>query len=160
MKSHKTLAVVLITFFATSFAFALVADETTSQNSASQDSGKTVDARIQELQSERNGLLQKRLDQLTKIHQHGKASLDTVLSAEYDLLNARLQSSATKLQRIKSMRQIIKNRMRVEESRALGVEQGMKPDEALLLARVETLAARIALLRELPPKNATVAEKD
>ncbi|TWT79699.1 hypothetical protein CA13_11060 [Planctomycetes bacterium CA13] len=146
MKSRKNLVAALIAFSATSFASALIADD-----AVKQDSAKTVEARVRELQSERSELLQKRLDQLTDAYENGRTPLDAVLSAEYDLLNARLQSCVTKFQRIESLRPIIKNRMRMEEYRATSFEQGICSEDVLLVARADTLNARITLLRELPP---------
>lgn len=154
MTSRKFLLAALVACCATSFASTLVADDTVKPVPA-----KTVEDRIRELESERDEILQERFEQLTASYENGEASLDDVLNAERDLLNARLESSATKSKRIATLRQIIKNRLRMEQYRVATFAQGTCERQVLLAARADTLNARIALLRLLPP-HATVTQKE
>tara|TARA_R110002072_G_scaffold149191_2_gene296903 strand:- start:4092 stop:4568 length:477 start_codon:yes stop_codon:yes gene_type:complete len=154
MTSRKFLFAALVVFCAISFASALVADDTVKPAPA-----RTAEDRIRELESERDEILQERFEQLTASYENGEASLDDVLNAEHDLLNARLESSATKSKRIATLRQIIKNRLRMEQYRVASFAQRTCERQVLLAARADTLNARIALLRLLPP-HATVTQKE
>lgn len=154
MTSRKFLFAALVACCATSFASALVADDTVKPVPA-----KMVEDRIRELESERDEILQERFEQLTASYENGEASLDDVLNAEHDLLKAQLESSATKSKRIATLRHLIKNRLRMEQYRVASFAQGTCERQVLLAARADTLNARIALLRLLPP-HATVTKKE
>ena len=146
MTSRKNLVVALLAFFTTSAAYALVADD-----KAKPTKVKSVETRICELQSERSKLLQKRVELLTAGYEQGDTPLDVLLSAEYDLLKARLQSCAAQSERMELLRTILKNRKRVEDYRAASFDQGTGSEDDLLVARADTLNAQISLLKELPP---------
>lgn len=154
MTLRKYLVAVLVAFFATSYAYVLVADDIAKQGPV-----KTVEARICELQIEKCELLEERLDQIREVYRRGDTSLDAVLNAEHDSLNARLRSCVAKSQRMETLRLILKNRNGMQEYRAANFGQGTGSADVLLLARADTLDARIALLKELPPHASLKTEE-
>ncbi|TWU07787.1 hypothetical protein [Stieleria varia] len=155
MASRQKLTVALLSFFTVSTTIALLADDATNQPTKVK-----VEAYKCELQSERSEVLKRRFEVLTDSHRHGDTSLDALLNAEYDFLNAQLQCCVTQSERRELLGRIFKNRNRIEEYRATAFDQATGSEADLLVARADTLHARIAIARELPPRSIVIKDSE
>ena len=155
MTARQQLTVALLAVFTASTTLALFADDATKKPTKLK-----VEAFIYELQSERSKVLKKRFEVLSDSHKHGDTSVDALLNAEHDFLDAQLQCCDTQSERRELLGRIFKNRIRLEEYRTTALSQGTGSEADLLVARADRLNAKIAIMRELPPRTMVIKDTE
>lgn len=114
---------------------------------AQPEADKPEDA-IRDLMNEREQVLQKLVDVAKAQYEQGNASLDSVISAERELLDAKLDSATTRGERIAIRESQLKLAQLRERKVAKLVEFADGSPRDLMTAKANRLTAQIQLLRE------------
>jgi len=115
---------------------------------------EAAEERIGQLQTERQSLLQQRLDMLKQGYLNGNVSHRQVVGATDDLLNAKLQDATDASERKDIHRSIIAHRRATANALESLFAAGKTTIDKVLAARAATIDARIAFYKEFPSADA------
>ena len=104
-------------------------------------------AALNELLTKRRDTLKTRVEVLEQMHANGRLNLTTVLAGRDQLLDAELQLSKTKEQRLTLYQMRIENMRAIEDTVKRRYENGRSSLESVLSATAARLQAEIDLLR-------------
>ena len=136
MPSRSTIiALLLFSLFGVSFADA-------------QQIANEEETEIRKLMNERQQVLQQLVDAIRFQYREGETSLDAVIAAEQELLDAKLESAATPGERIAIREAQFKLAKQQEQHVARRVESAEISPKDLMTAKANRLTAHIRLLRE------------
>jgi outer membrane protein TolC len=103
---------------------------------------------VAKLIEERNQLLRKRVELVKAQYETGVASLEAVILAERELLQAQLDLATTAKERV-AIRETQLKIAKEHEKRAEALfASGLRPESELITARIDRLTAQINLIRE------------
>ncbi|QDU89821.1 hypothetical protein Pla175_32170 [Pirellulimonas nuda] len=100
------------------------------------------------LLNQRQQTLQELVDLARSNHEQGEGSLETLIAAESELLEARLDAATTPQERIAIRRSQLRLAVRLEEGVSALAENGDGAPTDVMKARVGRLNAQVELLRE------------
>jgi outer membrane protein TolC len=129
-------AVLLIAWCADSFS------------SAAQNDGGDLKTKITELMTQRRDTLRERFTAVQARYNSGTMSVDAVITANDDLLDAELELASSKPERLELCKKRVENLRGLEKVLAQRHEQGSASIESKLLATAARLQAEIDCLRE------------
>jgi hypothetical protein len=105
------------------------------------------DKELQQLLSQRRGVLKERFDIIKAGHDDGRHSYKRVISAQDMLLNAELELASTKADRIEIYRKRIENFRFLEELATARVKKALATADEKLLATANRIQAEIDCIR-------------
>ena len=111
--------------------------------------GQDSDAeKIEQLQLERRDTLRARVDAVDQAFRTGRLSVDVMLNAHIDLIDAELEVVSDPAERIKLRTEALEDFRQIAKFEELKQQQGVGTVQEMLEAKAASLAAEIELLKE------------